>query len=318
MTGELTRERVPARPPARQPKSTPERPRGERNRAIAMLERRVSEALGLCGGLLRSPSLSLRLLSTLPFVLRGAKFSRRWGAVAGKRALPFPGEDREPGVPRNPLQSYFESHREGPGVWKWVHYFEAYQRHLSKFVGREVHVLEIGVYSGGSLPMWREYFGPQCQVHGVDIEEACRVYENDWTSISIGDQADRRFWKRFKQEHPRIDVLIDDGGHEPEQQLATLEEMLPHLRPGGVYVCEDVHGERNRFQAYVHGVAANLNTCLTKPGDQTQGTACIPTDFQASIHSVHMYPFLTVIEKHDHPVAEFAAPKHGTEWQPFL
>ena len=318
MTGELTRESVPARQPAPQAKSTPEHRRGERDRVMAMLERRLSEALGLCGGLLRSPSLSLRLLSTLPFVLRGAKFSRRWSAVDEKHALPLSREGQEPGVPHNALRSYFESHREGPGIWKWVHYFEAYHRHLSRFVGREVHVLEIGVYSGGSLPMWREYFGPQCHVYGVDIEEACRVYENEWTSISIGDQADRRFWKRFKQEHPRIDVLIDDGGHEPEQQLVTLEEMLPHLRPGGVYICEDVHGERNRFNAYVHGVAANLNTCLPKPGDQSKGIACSPTDFQAAIHSVHMYPFLTVLEKHDLPVAEFSSQKHGTEWQPFL
>jgi hypothetical protein len=285
---------------------------------MAMLERRASEALGLCRGVLRSPSLSLRLLSTLPFILRGAEFSRRWGSVAREEALRLGWEGQESGFACNPLQSYFESHRKGPGVWKWVHYFELYHRHLSKFVGREVHVLEIGVYSGGSLPMWREYFGPKCQVYGVDIEEACRVYENDWTSISIGDQADRGFWKRFKHQHPRIDVLIDDGGHEAEQQLVTLEEMLPHLRPGGVYLCEDVHGERNRFNAYVHGVAAHLNTCLPKPGDRSKGTACSPTDFQASIHSVHMYPFLSVIEKHDRPVAEFTAPKHGTEWQPFL
>jgi len=86
----------------------------------------------------------------------------------------------------------------------------------------------------------------------VDIEEACRVYENDWTSISIGDQADRGFWKRFKQEHPRIDVLIDDGGHQPEQQLATLEEMLP--------ICG-----RRRFisaRTYMGNATASTLTCM--------------------------------------------------------
>ena len=44
-------------------------------------------------------------------------------------------------------------------VWKWKHYCDVYHRHFSKFVGREVHVLEVGIYSGGSLQMWREYFG---------------------------------------------------------------------------------------------------------------------------------------------------------------
>src|SRR5437868_5558043 len=57
--------------------------------------------------------------------------------------------------PANPLQSYFDAYKEGPGIWKWMHYFDIYQRHFSKFVGREVHVLEVGIYSGGSLAMWK-------------------------------------------------------------------------------------------------------------------------------------------------------------------
>jgi len=40
---------------------------------------------------------------------------------------------------------------------------------------------------------------------------------------------------------PRIDILIDDGGHTPAQQIATLEELYLHIQPNGVYVCEDLH-----------------------------------------------------------------------------
>src|SRR5215211_8306674 len=69
----------------------------------------------------------------------------------------------------NPLEAYFDTLTEGPGIWKWRHYFQIYHRHLSKFVGRSPHVLEIGVYSGGSLPMWLDYFGEGTQVYGVDI-----------------------------------------------------------------------------------------------------------------------------------------------------
>jgi len=79
----------------------------------------------------------------------------------------------------NPLWDYFQAHAEGHGIWKWEHYFEIYQRHLGKFVGRDVAFLEIGIYSGGSLPMWRSYFGERCAIYGVDIEEACKAYEND-------------------------------------------------------------------------------------------------------------------------------------------
>jgi hypothetical protein len=44
---------------------------------------------------------------------------------------------------------------------KWRHCFAIYDRHFRKFVGRTVDVVEIGVFSGGSFMMWREYFGSQ-------------------------------------------------------------------------------------------------------------------------------------------------------------
>ena len=168
--------------------------------------------------------------------------------------------------------------------------------------------------------MWRHYFGVNCYVHGVDLEEACKVYENTHTRIDVGDQADRMFWKRFKEMKPVIDIVVDDGGHFPEQQIITLEEMLPHLRPGGVYLCEDVHGEWNLFSSYVHGLAVGLNACVwtgTSEADSGE-TGCVATGFQAKVCSVHLYPFATVIERTDVSIFEFVDRKYGTEWQPFL
>lgn len=66
------------------------------------------------------------------------------------------------------------------------------------------------MYSGGSLDMWRQYFGPKCMVYGVDIEEACKVYENEPVKILIVDQGDRNFWKSMKQTIPAIDIIIGD------------------------------------------------------------------------------------------------------------
>src|SRR5262249_15852097 len=137
-----------------------------------------------------------------------------------------------------------------------------YDRHFSRFRGEDVHVLEIGVYSGGSLQMWRDYFGPKAHIYGVDIEPDCRVYEGDNVKIFIVDQADSRFWREFRQKVPMLDIVIDDGGHQTEQQIVTIEELLPFLRPGGVYCCEDVHGAFNHFASYVHGLDHKLNDFL--------------------------------------------------------
>ena len=208
----------------------------------------------------------------------------------------------------NPLRNYFDSHAEGRGIWKWAHYFEIYHRHLSKFIGREVHIVEIGIFSGGSLDMWKHYFGAQCHVYGIDIEPACKTYETERTKIFIGDQADRQFWKGFRQAVPTVDILIDDGGHLPQQQIISLEEMLPHIRRDGVYLCEDVHGIHGAFAAYALGLADSLNA-FKESGE--------PSSFQRDIHSVHLYPFLAVIEKCARPREAFSSLRRGTQWAPF-
>lgn len=220
-----------------------------------------------------------------------------------------------------PLSTYFSEHKEGRrGIWKFNHYFESYERHFARFRGREVHVLEIGVYSGGSLEMWQKYFGPCCKVYGVDIEPRCKVYETDSVRIFTGDQADRNFWKRFKEEVPVLDIVIDDGGHIPWQQIVSLEELLPHLRPAGVYLCEDIDQAFNEFAAYVYGLAQGLNATQYEFNviDHERRSVSKATPLQSAIAAIHLYPYLAVIERTPSPVSEFVAPKHGSQWEPFL
>jgi predicted O-methyltransferase YrrM len=257
------------------------------------------------------------LEKNLPFASRGLTYGEQWIESAhdksgslGTGALVQPRN--------NPLRDYFDAHQEGRGIWKWLHYFDIYHRHLSKFVGREVHVLEIGVYSGGSLHMWEHYFGPQCHLYGVDIAKGCKQYENEKIRIFIGDQADRELWKTFKKEVPLIDVVIDDGGHQPEQQIATLEEILPHIRPGGVYICEDIHGTYNAFTSYINGLAMNLNGMVSGTWQSSKiGHDVKRIPFQRQIDSLHLYPFVAVIEKANAPIDYLASRKHGTQWKPY-
>ncbi len=287
--------------------------------SIMSLRSKVKTSYEILNHFARNPRLSLRLLHNLVPASRGFTFSQQWKSSSHQKANSR-SEDEALATESNPLKDYFDSHQEGHGIWKWEHYFDIYHRHFSKFVGREVHVLEVGIYSGGSLDMWKAYFGPKCHVIGVDIEEACKAYEDDRTKVFVGDQADREFWKRFKKEVPVIDIVIDDGGHLPEQQIVTLEEMLPHLRPNGVYLCEDVHSVFNNYTAYVHGIADNLNAVDGKlePDAINKEILLKPNEFQRDIRSIHLYPFVTVVEKGDSPVDKFVAPKHGTQWQPFL
>jgi Methyltransferase domain len=220
----------------------------------------------------------------------------------------------------NPLRAFFNARTEGRGIWKWDHYFEVYHRHFERFRGKEVHILEIGIYSGGSLEMWHAYFGPHCHVYGVDTQEECLRYQSDSTSVFIGDQADREFWRRFRADVPKLDIVVDDGGHQTHQQVTSLEELLPHLAPGGVYLVEDLHAPGNRFAAYVSGLVDALNAYrgIVNHADPERRYVSKAAGFQSLIDAVHVYPYAVVIEKRREPLAEFVSPMHGTEWEPFL
>jgi hypothetical protein len=220
----------------------------------------------------------------------------------------------------NPLRAFFNGRTAGRGIWKWDHYFDTYHRHFEGFRGTDAHILEIGIYSGGSLDMWHDYFGPRAHVYGVDIQQECTRYEDDATTVFIGDQSDRSFWQRVRAEVPKLDVVIDDGGHQPEQQSVSFEELFPHLQPGGVYLVEDLHGPGNRFAAYVHGLTEALSTYrgVADHTDPERRKTSAAIGFQSMVDSIHSYTYVTVIEKRRTPLGEFISPKHGTEWEPFL
>jgi hypothetical protein len=246
------------------------------------------------------------------------RMSRRAHSFLGHEAWQQGGASSAPGAAiTNPLREWFDSVESGPGVWKWQHYFDIYHRHLARFRNRDAHIVEVGVFGGGSLAMWAQYFGPGSHIYGVDINPACSAHQGGNIRISIGDQADRSFWHRFKESVPHVDILIDDGGHEPDQQIVTLEEMLPHIAPGGVYLCEDICGISNGFSLYVNGLAHEIHAARWRKEPPTRNEpelVCYPTSFQKAIRSIHVYPFVTVIEKHGEPPTLFAAPKHG-KWK---
>jgi hypothetical protein len=202
----------------------------------------------------------------------------------------------------NDLEKYFTENT-GRQIHKWKHYFEIYDRHFSRFRGTDVHVVEFGVFQGGSLQMWKQYFGPNANIFGIDINPHCKQLEEDQVEIFIGDQADRRFLKSLTEKIPRIDILIDDGGHTMKQQINTYEELFPCIDKNGVYLIEDLHSsylpelgggykKRGTFIEYSKRFIDFINAWHS-----IQTYKLRVTEFTKSVHSLHYYDSILVIEK---------------------
>lgn len=141
----------------------------------------------------------------------------------------------------NELFGYFRANRAGRVLDKWIHYFPIYSRHFAPYRHRPIKVLEIGIYRGGSLDMWHWYFGPEATLVGIDIDEAAKAATDPRHVVEIGDQTDADFLRRVAEQHGPFDIIIDDGGHEMQQQIVTAETLFPLLNEGGVYLVEDCH-----------------------------------------------------------------------------
>lgn len=201
----------------------------------------------------------------------------------------------------NDLEKYFNNNDKG-AIFKWNHYFKVYDRYFSKFRNKEVVILEIGVSQGGSLQMWKEYFGSKAKIYGIDIDPRCKQFEEENIEIFIGSQSDRKFLQEVKTKIPDIDILIDDGGHTMNQQIVSFEELYSKVKLGGIYLCEDVHtsyyldygGGHKRggtFIEYSKKIIDDLNAYYSEQNSLKVN------EITKTTTSIHFYPGMVIFEK---------------------
>ena len=120
-------------------------------------------------------------------------------------------------------------------------YFEIYDELFSRYRNKKITFVEIGVLGGGSLFMWREFFGPQARIIGIDLNPNAKKWEEHGFEIYIGSQSDKNFWSGFISNVGPVDAVLDDGGHTYEQQIVTTEMLLTLINDNGMLVVEDTH-----------------------------------------------------------------------------
>ena len=208
------------------------------------------------------------------------------------------------------LRTYFEGNT-GNCINKWIHYFEIYEFWFQKYKNKPLVIMEIGVFQGGSLNMWRDYFGEKAQIIGIDINPECKQFETENTKIFIGSQEDREFLKEIKRQVPKIDILIDDGGHSMKQQIISFEELFDHIKEDGLYLCEDLHtsywknygGGFKKTESFIE-YSKNFIDSINAWHSRDKNLKVNP--FTRNTYSLHYYDSVLVIEKKiiKNPVSE--------------
>jgi hypothetical protein len=124
---------------------------------------------------------------------------------------------------------------------KYTNYFKIYDKLFGEYRNKKIIFVEIGVFSGGSLFMWRNFFGNKARIVGIDLDPNAKKFEKYGFEIFIGDQSKREFWNKFFKKVGKVDIILDDGGHTNYQQIMTTNCCIPMIRDNGKLVIEDVH-----------------------------------------------------------------------------
>ena len=133
------------------------------------------------------------------------------------------------------------SRNEGRPVHKWHHYIPYYDRYFSCVRHSPVRFLEIGVFRGGSLGMWRKYFGGESIIFGIDSDSSCADLNGHAGQVRIGSQDDPDFLREVVREMGGVDIVLDDGSHQTKHQIESFKILFPEMSEGGVYMVEDLH-----------------------------------------------------------------------------
>lgn len=194
---------------------------------------------------------------------------------------------------------FFAHH--GRVVHKWIHYLDIYDRHFSQYRNTPVKMLEIGVFKGGSLELWREYFGPDATIFGVDINPECAAFVTPPNQVRIGSQDDPEFLRSVVREMGTPDIILDDGSHIARHMRASFDTLFPLLREGGLYLMEDLH--TSYVPVPYEGGYRRKGTAIERIKDMIDDmhgwyhTKPTTTPARDQIGAIHMYDSLVVLEK---------------------
>jgi predicted O-methyltransferase YrrM len=120
-----------------------------------------------------------------------------------------------------------------------------YEEKFLPFKNKHINIVEIGVRSGASICLWKNYFS-NAIIYGLDDlsdKNNHNILVNDEWILGenihyvIGDAYTEKISNQIKN---KIDILIDDGPHTLESHNKLIDLYLPKMKKGGIIIIEDI------------------------------------------------------------------------------
>ena len=122
-------------------------------------------------------------------------------------------------------------------------YVKYYEQHFCSLKDLNLKILELGVREGWSMRMWHDYF-PNSIICGIDndLENLCPAsFEEERIIFELGSQEDEKFLDEICTNYGPFDIVVDDASHISPLTIKSYQILFPRLKPGGIYVIEDLH-----------------------------------------------------------------------------
>lgn len=191
--------------------------------------------------------------------------------------------------------------------WQALNYTDVYAAYMEPIRDQPIRLLEIGIGAtgdqwearivhgrnkgGASIKMWEAYFH-NAEIVAIDINPA-EYLNSDRVQTFIVDQSNEKDLLKFTEKQQPFDLIIDDGSHHPAHQQLTLSLLFSQLKPGGLYIIEDLDdngkndpmSDRRSHGEEVLNTRSILKT-LSESGQVSSPNAFIKTQFLDEVQDI--------------------------------
>lgn len=195
-------------------------------------------------------------------------------------------------------------------------YTRIYSQYFNHYKNEPIKFLEIGIYKGNSVKFWEDYF-PHAELHFIDIRPENILYHSARSHYHFIDQTHTKKLKTFAEQYGPFDVILDDGGHTMDQQIISFKALFSSVKPGGLYIIEDLHtsywreygGSGTLEKANSRTAVGYLKKLVDQINFAGAASGCADVqklperikgqmnELRKSIEAIHFYTSLCIIEK---------------------